>query len=113
MLYDKRWEEAKVEPEQTIPAKPEQIAAQRILLDAADLIEREGWVKKAYRSWTGYCAVGAIQTVACRTQNSSFHAVIILTRHIGDIIIWNDNIAQNKAEVVRVMREAAGAANAI
>lgn len=53
MLYDPKWNtEVQLEP------------WQKLLQDAATLIERKGWVKNSLERSDGYCMVGALQKTA-------------------------------------------------
>jgi hypothetical protein len=93
----------------------------QLLLDAADLIEREGWAKGTYKRWSGeYCVLGALSQVAFGTpileaigrghsHRRDFNIAIDMLRHAipsKHIPLWNDG--SNKTEVVRVMRHLAG-----
>ncbi len=107
MLYNKRWEK---ETKQTW---------QMILLEAANLIEREGWTRGNYHDDYGYCVSGALRQIAQSVGPTTFllhaslyealeEAVINLGNYIDDDIIkWNDTIAESKEQVVRIMREVA------
>lgn len=67
MLYDPKWDKKLKEimkPKKAKPVKPLEPWRQA-LLDAADLIEKKGWVQKRF-SRGGYCTIGAINAVLGR-----------------------------------------------
>jgi hypothetical protein len=110
MLFDPKWEEkieVKLEP------------WQQILIDAADIIEKHGWIKDRYHTVHGYCAVGAIMKVGGYDvrRNQSIHgnlppvvkdAMTQLQKNLGvSIPRWNDGIGRTKEQVVAKLKEVA------
>ncbi len=110
MLYDKRWETkapVRLEP------------WQKLLLDAADLIEKGGLAKHRFAisksdGNTSYCAAGALtaadhakeflsMSVTGKTAFARFNAYIGPTRSIST---WNDKPERTKEEVVTALRAA-------
>ena len=93
MLYNTEWDkklnELKIDP------------VSKILLDAADIIEREGWIKNSYHNSNGYCVAGAMIKAAgsgnlrdlARDPNF-MTAHNRVTKIIGMIPIpfWNDGV---------------------
>lgn len=89
-------------PYETNSTKPEDI-----LCDAAKYIEKYGWRTHNYGgNGTPACAVGAITTVAGYNYSLIYPAMALLeTRiHAPSIAIWNDTIAKDAQEVIRVMK---------
>lgn len=89
-----------------------------ILIEAADHIERYGWVRRVAGNY-GYpcCALGAICAVNRRDINrvTALAAIGLLEKHLTlrgfeGVASWNDEHALDKAEVVRTMREVAARA---
>jgi len=124
MLYDPRW---LVPAPTTAPTKPrERIEAQRevaasrkpkfkepwrrILWDAAELIERKGWVQAAH--WIpgeGYCAMGAILAFNNHLRSSDARPAKQKLRHHlrKSIHSWNDERGRTKEEVLTALRTVA------
>lgn len=99
MLYDKRWEQKH---------KPK--AWQQLLLDAADLIEHEGWCQET-TSYNGpHCALGAI--LAARGEQGT-HVAHVAEAHlfaaVGAIVHWNDQPERTATEVVATLQAVAKA----
>lgn len=85
-----------------------------VLNEAAEAIEREGWGQGEYRNpRTGcLCALGAIRVATGVDQDQErirdyFKAVDALVKHVGDVVVWNDETDRTQAEVVAKLREAA------
>ncbi len=109
MLYDPKWEvEAKLEP------------WRGLLLEAADLIEQNGWVQFKAQSEDGYCAAGAMQEAFCNRHGypPSYHPdgrdeyrkasdELAGTIVPHSIPAWNDSLGRSKEEVVAKIREVA------
>lgn len=89
--------------------------ARAALLDAADLIEREGWVQGVLGlPGMGYCALGALGQVTKTESARYFDARDLLARSIGispfsygGIPAWNDREGQTKEQVLQTLRRAA------
>ncbi len=106
MLYDKKWDR---EIESTTIE-----SWQKVLLDAADLIEHGGWIRHHYQQDGRYCMMGAINEVIdlnkkgyCSDEvawNKAVHSLVI---RIGSITRWNDNVAKNQDEVIHMLRKVA------
>jgi hypothetical protein len=87
----------------------------QVLLDAADLIDRMGWVQhQAYRKpflglfGGGYCIIGALNEVAGAESIWSSPALDVLRNLTnGTPIDWNDDYCTSKAQAVDKLREAA------
>lgn len=97
MLWDPKW--------QVEVTRPALEPWQKVLMDAADVIEKRGWCKGRLESADGaVCTMGAlIKAVsgavlggAYRTASSRFEAYIG-TKHVG---MWNDNPSRTKEQVV-------------
>lgn len=92
-----------------------------ILNDAADLLEREGWIQGALESREGRCAVGAIRAACGIDNNRDFdkqeRKLIALSRRaiwaarrglpFATITAWNDHPARTREEVITALRKAA------
>ncbi len=109
MLYDKRWD---VEPE--VKLEP----WRQMLLDAADLLERDGWCQGAYQDDDGHhCALGALDAVF--GSKTSFKAIdwsayARVNERLQDavglqIVHWNDAKGRTAEEVISTLRKIAGA----
>lgn len=102
MLYDKRWDDIKVQFE----------SWRVLLLRAAELIEIRGWCQRqTVDKHGGICTLGAIDTAA---RQLNFEWIIesaarkALEAVIGSSIPeWNDSPGRTKAMVVMVLRRAA------
>ena len=87
---------------------------QRVLLDAADLLERDGWCQHRTRDDCGrYCALGAVQLVG---HYSPFFKLVfddfriaerVLYSVVGPIPAWNDQPGRTREEVCAALRQAA------
>jgi hypothetical protein len=103
MLYDPKWHVAN-------PLIPKFRAPWRkILWDAANLIERRGWIQHRTFSEQGYCIYGAINEIGMAELSRYRHsAKSHLRRHLGaNIATWNDSRARTKEQVLAKLREAA------
>lgn len=100
-----------------------------ILDDAADLLERKGWIQGRYSNENGHCAVGAITRVCglydavsltvpdmveVRSQIEAAYQVERVLRNIlaergGPLHVqtWNDKKGRTKQEVLDLLREGA------
>jgi hypothetical protein len=103
MLYDPNWQKAK-------PKTPKLRGWQRVLWDAADLIEKKGWINHELATEDGYCIVGAIQTISA-SRNARGYAYFHLCKAIGptlsSVADWNDKRGRTKAQVRAKIREVA------
>jgi hypothetical protein len=88
-----------------------QDARKLVLQKARDLLAKEGWIQGAmHLQGQGYCSVGAIGYalaggVVWRVWRDADVAEIyecskLLGLGAGDLMIWNDRVARNKAEVL-------------
>lgn len=104
MLYDsKRWE---------APQQIELEPWQQILLDAANILESDGWCQRRVHSVDGrHCAVGAMFRAVKHDQlgwdhrNAIFHLRVSLS--VDNIAKWNDRRGRTKEEVIAAFRNAA------
>lgn len=124
MLYDpKRWPMPEVKPK-----APKVEPWQKLLLEAANLIERKGWCKDSYHDSLGrYCAIGALNMVSGLLPQMSVIAGVMNVKgfsvslprreaeaklkmylHIrGPVENWNDKKGMNGANVIKALRAAA------
>lgn len=80
----------------------------QVLLDAADYIEKHGWVRGSFHNSEGVCIWGAILMV--RKPNSIVTDACLqrMYKTTGQGIIgYNDFTAKNKQEVIAMLRKAA------
>lgn len=113
MLYDPKWEvEIKTDPQEEW---------RKLLLDAADLIERTGHIKKLVSDYCGtrFCIGGAIGYVRSGGQNRficsgedpvvarAYAALDSVTPGYPNFIDFNDHRDTTKEMVLEVMRAAA------
>ncbi|MDP9224133.1 MAG: hypothetical protein M3P18_09810 [Actinomycetota bacterium] len=85
-----------------------------VLDDAADLLERKGWIQEAEKSPEGFCSLGALihtrslvrwEAAARLAKNVTPGASIhLISRSITD---WNDAPERTKQEVLDAFRAAA------
>ncbi len=82
----------------------------RVLLDAADLIERDGWCQLASMDNEGrrcvgqaFCDTGTDYDAAC----DALVGALTAEGFDGDEIAWNDAPGRTQAEVVAKLREVA------
>lgn len=89
--------------------------AQQACLDAAKIIERDGWCRHYMHRHGRHCALGAIQKAIKKTDRSirklawnllGDAACIPVTMGIG---IWNDR-QKSRVPVIAALRKAGGAA---
>src|SRR6266480_438144 len=102
MLQNPQWEASDV-----------QVQASKALMDAADLIERDGWCQganvKVWKERFQHCPFGAI-THFSATRPKVFLAVMAaMKRVIGGttVPIWNDAEDRTAQQVIDKLREAA------
>lgn len=105
MLYDKKWDQ-----QQTKTLEP----WRQVLLDAADLIEKNGKAEGTFTRKGAYCAVGAIsqaergKCTASSTLGTIFtsEALRRLYQYLEfDVIEWSDT--SSKEHVIETMRNCA------
>lgn len=84
---------------------------QKMLLDAADCIEKHGWVQgQIGHPQVGFCLSGAIIEVSHdRDMQKAADAVKAHLRcppsdHFGPVVKWNDAPGRTKEEVVAALR---------
>lgn len=104
MWFDKRFEQ---------PVVKELTPVQKNLLDAANLLETQGWIQGDYRTEKGYCMVGAMRE-ACHCPVGNYEGVYIesvnrMLRYLNrqDVAIWNDWPLRTKEEAIAALRGAA------
>jgi len=92
--------------------------AGKILLEAADYIERLGWCQGVHENGQGeVCAMGAIchcyrgGDLTRRRQNGDLVAIHRLQNYVGPSYVgdWNDASGRTKDQVVAALRAAARA----
>jgi hypothetical protein len=86
----------------------------KVLLDAADYIERHGWIQRTYKTNAGkVCATGAIVLSSPRGPDFPVPVIINATarlkKYLGvdHIPVWNDTPGRTKDEIVAALRGAA------
>lgn len=85
----------------------------RVLQDAAEVLEKEGWTQDNYKDQYGYCALGSINMalgVAATAMDSHQHlATAALEDVIGTpfVATWNDSPGRTKDEVLDAFHAAA------
>lgn len=103
-------------------------AAGKVLLDAADLLERDGWCQFARKNRDGnMCAVGALSMAATGTElypgfcdrltkaaermavsiPDDDPKLIYVSSPFAKVMVWNDHGRRTKEEVIAAMRKAA------
>jgi hypothetical protein len=103
MLYDPNWQV-------TDPLKPKfKERWRKILWDAAELLEREGWVQGCEHNSHGYCMMGALNDFQRKPMSIDVaKAKIALHKHLRQaIVLWNDADGRMKEEVLAVLRTVA------
>jgi|SRR6266550_1945474 len=119
MLSNEKWVYPPVEVE--IPLK----SWQKLLLDAADIIEKRGWTQGVFENNLGVCLIGALHLADNGNVKFTFKprgfnywwARHKLNHHIRsklqwnfsffpglNCIKWNDNVAKGADDVTRVLR---------
>ena len=81
---------------------------QQILLDAANLLEAEGWCQHTLMDKENRrCILGAIYYQSC-SQSLQIEAHSRMVKYLGcDVDIWNDAPGRTKEEAVAALRSAA------
>jgi hypothetical protein len=100
MLYDPKWKKHQEKQNEDW---------RKILLDAADVIEKDGWIQGRMRDKNGYCIHGAINEVSKNRLYQRALAKLELWRMISGQPIgrWNDADGRTKGQVLFVLRAAA------
>jgi hypothetical protein len=109
MLYDPNW-------------KPTEIVLedwQKLLLEAAEILETRGWIQGEMCTDEGFCTLGAINRAGYDVGNTApiTTAILAVIAKIGApptmgpraIARWNDTYGRTKEEVVHTLRDAANA----
>jgi hypothetical protein len=116
MLFDPKWKTAEITIEPW----------RQVMLDAADILECDGWIRGAYQKPEGYCAIGALRKASGVPHISNHHnfdgttlkqhfpayahACYVLELKLSSGIgCWNDSRLRTKTEVVAKLREVANA----
>jgi hypothetical protein len=86
----------------------------KILLDAADYIERHGWCQKAYQNGLGnVCIIGALSQVVQWPDDRQGRVIMEISprlkKYLGATRVdnWNDALGRTKEQVVAALRGAA------
>ena len=85
----------------------------KLLLKAADLIERQGWIQHECQNEGGYCVQGAIKAVSPvydwfgTAAHAGYKRLRAAVDQGGGVIGWNDQRERTQAEVVSKMRAVA------
>jgi hypothetical protein len=104
MLYDPKWEVST----ETKPLEP----WQQLLLRAAEVIERDGWIQGHAFQHDGVCMVGAIaragrgQQWPAGTQYQKMLTALFPSTG-GNMVRWNDTPGRTKQQVIDALRKAA------
>jgi hypothetical protein len=83
-----------------------------VLDDAADLLERDGWVQGHLHNQDGYCMEGALAQVCPSTHlyGLFWEAMAVLSLHLYSVVDrWNDDPFRTKQQVLDAFRAAAKA----
>lgn len=112
MLYDPKW----APPETEIKIEP----WQKILLDAANILEEKGWIQRERSRGTNYCMLGAIEVatygrIRCFLRSWDDHDPVLreAVNHVQNSLdglapwIWNDAESRTKEQVIAKLREVA------
>lgn len=86
------------------------MSPQEVLLRAADLLEKRGWIQGAIGdSRHGYCVWGAVHAAAHRKRSRTDDAIWRLRHFIPDEFetYWNDQPGQTAENVIATLRRAA------
>ena len=88
--------------------KPELDEASKVLLRAAEKIEREGWIQDMYSNEHGLCLLGALGYPLHEGRDEVEEARLRLAMTIrGPLTRWNDAPGRTKEEVVAKLRSVA------
>lgn len=111
MLYDPKWQKPKIELADW----------QKLLLDAASILEQRGHTKRRLCDDEGrVCLIGALNVAASghhlRASPARSAAIAALARHLGffksdagpTLVGWNNSDERTIHDVTAAMREAAG-----
>ena len=103
MLYNPKWNEhvAKIR-------KPKLAGWRRVLWEAADLIETNGWMQHEDHTKEGWCIVGAIHHFHASINSTTFaEKQVSAALSAESIEEWNDDPLRTKSSVVAKLREVA------
>ncbi len=80
----------------------------RILREAADLLETNGWCQGAFAIGKRRCATGAINAVVASGEEA-LRAHRVVSRYVGAPLVstWNDHPGRTSQEVMAALRAAA------
>jgi hypothetical protein len=86
--------------------------SRRALLDAAELLERDGWCRGTPKGDGRHCVLGALGLAIRRTIEINDPCLVVLREVTGakpprGLVDWNDAPGRTQAEVVAALREAA------
>jgi hypothetical protein len=92
-----------------------QKVASKILNNAADLLEKYGWIQDDYGNHScGFCASGAILAASILTSNildlykaRELLSNVVIKQGYSSIVDWNDAPNASKEQVIAKLREAA------
>ena len=88
------------------------MTAKQVLLHAASMIKRKGWIQGEFKNARGVCVIGAIQEAAWDLNATDRTRAVVLRRLrkvTADYIAeWNDDPLRTKREVLAALRKAAG-----
>ena len=114
MLYDPKWQETIKAPEVKIEVW------QDLLLDAANILETEGWCQLRMYEGSKSCAIGSLfkanrvrfgtDSLTDPTVTADLFTAMDKLRSLlpkRDVEDWNDTTGRTKAEVTAKLREAA------
>ena len=87
----------------------------KIILAAADLIRKHGWVRGEYWSARGLCTMGALYWAikgVMEPVDGDHPAIQRVMRHLGleypdHIIMWNDTRCRDQAQAIAMLETAA------
>ena len=90
------------------PAVQEVDAVGKVLLEAADIIEKRGWCRGAFDGPSGeLCIVGAV--LAATGTGGPWQEAHRRLMRLGRSMGWNDAICASKDDAVQALRSAATA----
>ena len=93
-------------------------AGDLVLAEAAELIEKHGWIQDELHTVNGYCLIGALRAAKLRAlppdltesgrraiHNSVRHRLQITINAWG-LVDWNDAYGRTKSQVIAALNEA-------
>jgi hypothetical protein len=78
----------------------------QVLLDAANILEEQGWIRGNLCRPEGYCILGAMDA-AKPPAAAMVIAFMRLEKKLGPPAQWNDTPGRTKEEVIAMLRETA------